>query len=158
MSGRVIEGKRNDTLFRYLKDHAGGRVTAAKLSALAQELNDGFKPPLPDRELQAVVSSVLKYRRDGRLLVAGHQSNILKITKDELLRTSKNSDVVFLLALLKATRGEKKFTIPQKATAKTLSWGSGRVKKAIDGAIGAGWLRITLHRYRQQTRYEFGGV
>ena len=151
------EGKRNRGLFVWLKDQAATATTLQELVVEAQTFNlRRCRPPLPDSEVRAVASSAWKYKEHGRLLTSGHQSVVLPICKEAVLRTSKSSEAVFMFALLKATRSKQPFTIPQKATADLLRWGPNRVKKAIDVLISEGWVvRVDSKKY-EQSRYAWG--
>lgn len=160
-TGRVSEGDRNNALFRHLKNIARKIPTFDKLLANARAKNREFFPPLPDAEVQSVAASVWKYRQEGRLFSAKRQSIVLHLDKAGMLGMASNTDAFFLAGLLKTTRSTKRFTIEQKATAKTLGWGSNRLKKAIDALIAAGGIRIVPQpgapRFRAATLYEFGG-
>lgn len=158
--GSVTEGERNETLFRDLKNRASKSRSQQALLDEARRINEDFQPPLPDREVVTVTASVWKYRQEGRLIVAGQQSIVLPVGKEAVIAMSVCADAVYLLALLKATRTNKHFTIPQKATAKRIGWGSNRLKKAIDALITAGWIRTVpstgTRRFCELTRYEYG--
>lgn len=120
-------------------------------------MNSEFDPPLSAREVIGVVESVWKYKAEGKLMIAGQQNVVLPLGKDDIRRMG--ADATHLLAHLKATRGGKRtFTIPQKATAQILGWGSNRVKKAIDNLINTGLLRKDgTTPPMQAIRYRFAG-
>ena len=63
---------------------------------------------------------VWEYKSEGRLLIRGRQSIFLPFGKDQIIGFGKTPDVIFFLALLKASRRGPTFTIPQQATAKVL--------------------------------------
>lgn len=151
LSDPVVEGERNDTLFRRLLAPARTIRSLASLRTLAECENAGFSPPLPDKEVEGIVNSVWSYRTDGTLLVKGRQALVMQIDKDGILQLTP--EALYLLSILKSTREGETFTIPQKATAKYLGWGSGRVKKAIDLLVSTGHIRIVTKRIRAQTEF-----
>ncbi|CDX45297.1 hypothetical protein MPLSOD_90066 [Mesorhizobium sp. SOD10] len=148
-SGPVVEGERNNTLFLRLLEPARATRSYAALLAIADRENASFLPPMRDEEVDRVAKSVWDYRQAGRLLVKGRQATVLPIDKDGILNLKP--DAFYLLAVLKTTRAKKTFEIPQKATAARLGWGSDRVKKAIDGLLAAGYIRIASRQMRNST-------
>ena len=152
-------GDRNNSLFGRLRHAARSVRTKAELLEIAEEINGSFFKPLPMAEVNSTVTSVWNYKANGKLMAKGQQFILLPIGRNDITAMSSNTDAIFLAALLKATRKNRSFTIPQKATAKELGWGSNRVKKAIEGLINAGWLRrIGNTLVRDQARYEWMGI
>lgn len=147
-------GERNNKLFRDLKDQANNCLTKGQLSSMAVDINASFYAPLPPGEVQSVVESVWNYKAQGKLLVRGRQQILLPISKNDILELSQ--EALKLLLLLKATRKTKTFTIPQKATAKKIGWGSNRLKKAIDALSDRGLLCVVgIAGVRKPIKYQF---
>lgn len=153
-SGLVFEGERNNTLFYWVKARARDARSQGDLLAAAVSENAGYLPPLPDKEVIRIVKSVWSYRQTGKLLEKGEQTLILPINRHGILQLSERA--LKLLGYVKLTRTRKTFTIPQKATAERLRWGSDRVKKAIDELLCAGYIRIVQQEFHAQTKYGWG--
>jgi hypothetical protein len=146
------KGGRNDVLFRELLRRAS-RLSADNIRALAIKLNRGFREPLPAHEVAGIAESVIKYKTEGRLFVRGEQKVLLPFGKDVIASLAPTPHALFLYAHLRANVSHKDtFTIPQKATAEVLGWGSNRVADAIDVLIRHGLISLIRTGGKTKTR------
>lgn len=141
----IGQGERNHALFQHLKNAALSGHAEGHLRSIAHRFNTmKCHPPLPDREVERTLKSVLKYRSEGRLFAPGKQQIVLPLSMDVLKKMSPEATQLY--AVLKATRTEPTFTIPQKGTAKALGWGDKRVKKAINSLLTNGLIKEVSRR------------
>ncbi|WP_311030585.1 bifunctional DNA primase/polymerase [Mesorhizobium koreense] len=146
------KGERNDALFRELLRRAS-RLSADNIRARAIELNRGFRKPLPTHEVAGIAESVIKYKSEDRLFVRGEQKVLLPFGKDVIESFKSAPGALYLYAYLRANVSHKDtFTIPQKATAEVLGWGSNRVADAIDVLIRHGLISLIRTGGKTKTR------
>ena len=154
-------GNRNNILFRHLKARAAQCASIDDLRELARIENETFEQPLPVQEVEFIVKSVWKYRSEGKLILAGRQSIVLPFGFEELKQLTGNTAALFLYCVLKATRNQPVFEIPQQTTAKYLGWGTARLNKAIAKLLEMGLLNKAqspqrVGRRNTPTKYKFG--
>ena len=115
-------GERNVALFKMLKDMAFTAARSDELSAIAQDLNSQLPHSLPINGIEKMVKQIWRYKQEGLLLPSGKQVILLPLGKDQIIDMSATPEALTLLTVLKATRAQPIFTIPQQATAKRLGW------------------------------------
>ena len=126
------EGERNYVLFHELL-HCAHRLSVENIRAHAHVLNNMFAKPLPAYEVRSIADSVCRYKIEDRLFRPGEQKILLPFGKDMIAAFAAIPEALFLYVHLRANVSHKGvFTIPQKATAKVLGWGSNRVAKAVN--------------------------
>lgn len=129
---------RNNTLFRALKDIAATMSDTATLPDIAHELNLELKQPLPPAEVAHIVGSISRYKISGRLYVKGRQFIQIGIGTEKIQALARVPMAASLYLVLKSTRKDEPFTIPQAGTAKYLGVGKVRLRKAIRSLIQLG--------------------
>jgi hypothetical protein len=116
---RVVEGIRNDTLFRFLKDQARNYDTPEDLLGVAYTRNMEFERPLSDPEVVKVVGSVWSYRERGELWTKGDAPRVVLSGGEDgvLAALYENPDALALYCKLKESHGagRKRFAIAPKA-------------------------------------------
>lgn len=141
----ITLGRRNKKLFvRLLRNLAEG-INANRLDALADAWNEtNCNPPMAAGEVAQIVSSALRYQREGRNFVG--QVSRAQITAFELEALGGNGDAVLLLMKLRTAHGWRnggKFALA-KAMAATLGWTIPRFKKARSFLCQTGFL-VLVH-------------
>ena len=155
---------RNNTLFKALRDIAAAMDDTAALSGIAHELNLEFGQPLPSAEVAQIVGSIDKYWSSGDLYVTGRQFIQIGIGAEKIQALARVPMAASLYLVLRSTRKDEPFTIPQAGTAKYLGVGKSRLRKAIKSLIELGLItraprpaHATSHakaiHYRYSTTY-----
>ena len=93
-------------------------------------------------------------------MVSGQQSVALPFGKDKIIEMARSPRAIHLYALLKSTRNQEPFTVPQEATARLLNWGKEPLRKAIDDLIKfdlmeIDWKDQSTAKQKKATLYSF---
>lgn len=129
---KILEGKRNSTLFLVTKDHALNAETFDEISCFAKKYNQlHLCPALPPSEVNSVVQSVWRYKKSGRLFASGEQSITIDTKKLDILIKHPNALAIYLL-LIKAHKGmRKEFCIIQHSLGEMLGCDRRTIAKCI---------------------------
>jgi DNA-binding XRE family transcriptional regulator len=144
--GAVIEGNRNNSLFRYCLAEARGCDSEAQLLDMAAVLNTELASPLSDSELCKVVASAWYYESNG-LNRSGRGAYVM-VTLLEFDILAPNPDALALLHLLRFAHGarEEPFAINPEGMQKSgvlQGWGVNKYRATRKWLVEKGFLRIT---------------
>jgi hypothetical protein len=138
--GLVQEGTRNSTLFT---SALGEAWHCDDLEALIDALhvhNEGFTPPLPDKEVVKVATSACHYHSTGNNWVGGPARAVT--TAEELDAYREDPDAFYLLQRLRVAHGARKEPFALANTyAVTLGWSRHRFHKARQALEDRGAIR-----------------
>jgi hypothetical protein len=144
LSGRIAEGRRNDTLFRLAMMEAHDCITIDELEARVLIHNEACQPFLGYEEVKIIVSSAWRYEQCGQNWVGKGGRVFLEVA--ELEQLTKNPDAaVLLLALRKSHLGLKEFAISPAGLASKgqfVGWSKQRIRNAREFLIGIGALAV----------------
>lgn len=135
---------RNNTLFDIALQLADKVEDENELRAHVYTIGQWFGDPLPEREIENILNSVMSYREQGTLFSSSKPGTV--VFHDELDRIP-TPDSLFLLHVLRRYQGHRRggeFVLAN-AMAQHLGWGLRRFRGAIEGLVKAGLLMIT-HR------------
>lgn len=119
--GKLLEGSRNDTLWRHCMKAIRGCSRVEDLMEKAMQFNrEAFYEPMPDAEVLKVVASAMVYERDGKNWF-GHGARVVvdHSVVDEL--ASAEPHAFALLSILKRHHWGRDFALA-KAFADSLGW------------------------------------
>lgn len=133
-------GSRNTTIFALARAAAPGCESDDELLTRMLTENEGFSTPLPLSEVKSSVGSAWRYRSEGRLMLPGKQAVVLALDQESVRKLARTPYAGMLLWVLKATRKNQPFEVPQQATGKDLKWSPSTVKAALDKLIKEGHL------------------
>lgn len=147
-AGAVVQGERNETLFRKLKSVAQRLASFEELLHIAADINLGFSPPVADAEVVRTAKSVWRYRERGELWE--REMPRYSFTKDELDAVFGDANALMLGAYLKTAHGlcTEPFAISAKAMSKASvipRWRIDRYRSARNSLLEFG----LLHQVRQ---------
>jgi hypothetical protein len=132
---------RNSCLFAEARARAGDSETAVELESKIAVLNQEFAEPLSPTEVKRIARSVMRYKREGRLLLPGCEAHAF-VTPSELKRLGGNGDAVLLLLRLRVAHGWRQgaeFALAN-AYAASFLWSIGRFRKARDFLVDHGFI------------------
>lgn len=158
-SGPIAVGRRNDALFRMIKDQAASCNTEEELVEWAKARNaTQCENPLPDDELHRTVRQVWRYKLSGRLLVSGSEPTAL-IGKDEYERLKNYPDRLSLYVCLQINHGARSEPFAVTAAKMTESVGISvkRIRHARDGLLDLRFIELVGGRgvLRDPFKYRF---
>ena len=130
-SDRVLDGKRNDTFFRWAMRESLSCETESELLIKAAAWNEAYcEPPLSEGGIKSTVKSAWGYKKRGSVWI-GKDARVV-ITATELDALEGNAYAAFLLMKLRAAHGWRdggNFYLA-KAIAPGLGWTIPRFKRA----------------------------
>jgi hypothetical protein len=140
----VKEGRRNNSLFRYLKDHAPHCDDYETLLDVGMTFGQhDCDPPLPSAEIIKTVNSIWKMREEERLWSKGAESRVVvpKTVVDTL-----SSDALKLYLKLQFSHFDRdQFALSPRAMAKAQvisGWSHQRYRAARDELLEKGHLKM----------------
>lgn len=134
-------GQRNQHLFAAVRQQAKHVETIGELQIWAEAFNETFDQPLSEREVNKVVHSVWKGRREGRISMNPDTVD-LSIEDIEGLRAEPDS-AYFLLWLISHHGGRRdRFALSVPAIAKELGWTERRVRIVRSRLCERDYLRL----------------
>ena len=134
--GRIVEGKRNNTIFRFALEQARHADTYDALLDVMRTRNMDCEPQLPDDVIISTAKSAWRYEQDGRNLVGRGRSVVTPhAVIDELI--GKNQDAFVLLTMLQRHHWGRSFVLAN-AMADQLGWSRKRfaATRALLRALG----------------------
>jgi len=136
--GRVVQGTRNDTLWKRCMHQVRHCDTVDDLLDVARTFNThNCVPELPDAEVVNTARSAWKYQQDGKNWVGGPSQVVLPADDIDRFRMTKNGADAFLLqAVLKCKHGGRHEPFALVATAMKHDnvihgWGRDRYRNAF---------------------------
>ena len=118
--GRIAEGKRNNSIFRFALEHARHSDAYDALLDVMRTRNMDCEPQLPDEVIISTAKSAWRYEREGRNLVGAGRSVVTPHSViDELIGESQ--DAFVLLTLLQRHHWGRSFVLAN-AMAHQLGW------------------------------------
>jgi hypothetical protein len=123
----VVEGGRNEQLFRACLRHAAQRDSFEELSKFSAQLNATFQPPLLESELVRCVENVWRYHSTGRNLFAGGMTPFERL---QLHGSRAAPDALYLYELVQRANWNRDRFVLSKALAEEMGWGEKRFRKA----------------------------
>jgi hypothetical protein len=131
----IIEGQRNDALWRYCMGQAHHCDDLETLLDVARTRNDGYLPPLDDEEVVKTAKSAWGYTITGqnRFGQIGARIRAAEVTS----MAASNPYAFALLEYLRVHNGPDRTFIVANALAETLGWTRERFVKARDCLEGS---------------------
>lgn len=142
-SNKILNGDRNNTLFKLVKDKAIFLQSKDELRTFAYaENNKIMETPLTDCEVENIVNTVWGYKEKGTLRPSGQ--SYFQISEQDFRDLTENPDALTLfLFIIKYHRGVRtEFNIVQIHIGVKLKWDSRRVKNAITVLIRKNKIRL----------------
>jgi DNA-binding XRE family transcriptional regulator len=143
-----MEGRRNNTLFRFLLRQVRHCESMDDLRDVAEHFNESCNPPLDSAEVEKTVRSVWDCEERGENWAGKEPRVFLTRSEHEVLRAHKHgADAFFLLAELRFSHWDRnEFAAAPEAMAKAdviPGWGHQRYRNALKALVDTGILAIT---------------
>lgn len=163
-------GRRNRTLFDYLRRVARDVGSYPELIEAAEAFNARFDPPLAAAEVYRTAESVWKYRETGRLFAPGQSSIVIPAAIfDRLAKADNGADAFFLLGCLIRNHGaghdgDPSFVIVPAAMMRDKvihGWARTRYRNAIRTLLSENLITMAHRGGRRRGdphRYDFGAA
>ncbi len=134
--GKILEGKRNQHLFKKTKNHAVSVDKHDEILIYAKKYNiDHLLPPLPNLEVLQIVDSVWKYKQENRIWVSGEKHISIADSKFKVLCINPRALALYML-LIKFHQNEREvFLIVHEKVAKIVGCERKTLPKSIDFLI-----------------------
>lgn len=135
---------RNTRLFGKARVLAAVSETAFELESEIAVLNQQFAEPLSPTEVERIARSVMRYKREGSLLLPGGEARAF-VKPSELKRFDGNGDAALLLLSLRMAHGWRQgaeFALAN-AYAASFRWSIGRFRKARNFLADHGFIAQT---------------
>ena len=154
----VPEGRRDNALFTFLKDHAEHCSNVEELLALADAFNATCRPPNDPARARLTANSVwVKYHLTGRILKKGEEARVLtpKSAFERIITHEKGADALTLdmaLRFAHAGRDEPFALVPEAMAAKGVipHWGWRRYRNARAALIELGRIELVSEGGRRR--------
>jgi hypothetical protein len=146
-SGKILEGSRNDTLFRLGLAIADEAHTIDELDAGLRHLNESLmSPPLPEAEVLRTQNKLWTYKEQGTLWLPGQGGGVtLSAAELSLLKLPHGDEALVLLIVLKRSHAlrEGTFAISDQSMADhkiIAGWGPKIYARARTLLLKEGWI------------------
>lgn len=145
------EGRRNASLFVWVKDRAFTCDTIEELQDNAEVINSlMMSPPLPVKEVVHTVKSVWRYKMRGCLIPSGMQAAVLSAREIDVLK-DKPYALTLLAELKKMHEGlRREFNAVEEHYRDKMGWSKITVSKALAVLVERGFVEVVHHggRYK----------
>ena len=153
--GRIPEGKRNDTIFRFALEQARHSDTYDALLDVMRTRNMDCEPQLSDDVIISTAKSAWRYEQEGRNLVGRGRSVVTPhAVIDELI--SESQDAFVLFSLIQRHHWGRSFALAN-AMADRLGWTRKRFAAARRLLQAFGFIRLVMPAsFRSPALYRLG--
>lgn len=144
---KVLEGNRNNTVFKFLRQNAWRMKTKKEMKLLAEDFNQSrCMPPLGGRELASTIQSVWNIKLSGQARRPKEQFAQFNVSREELETLMSDTKALALLVYLRLNMPPHEFAAPQINIAKKIGWAPMTVNRALKSLQEHGF----IERVRKQ--------
>ena len=139
---KVLEGNRNNTVYKYLIKKAWAIDTQDELTSLADNFNqENCLPPLDAKEMAQIIHSVWKKKLSGQAWRPKQQFAEFSFSKEEMEAFYKDPKCLVLLGHLRMSMPSHEFYAPQEYVGQQTGWDKMTVNKALKTLTEHGFIK-----------------
>lgn len=144
---KVLEGNRNNTVFKFLRQNAWRMKSKKEMKLLAEDFNQSrCMPPLGRKELASIIQSVWNIKLSGQARRPNEQYAQFNVSREELETLMSDTKALALLVYLRLNMPPHEFAAPQINIAKKIGWAPMTVNRALKSLQEHGF----IERVRKQ--------
>ena len=151
---KVLEGRRNNSVFNYLIKEAWTIDNKDELTLLGNDFNQKqCVPPLGDKEMAQIIHSVWRKKLSGQAWRPKQQFAEFSLSREEMETFYNDPRCLVLLAHLRMSMPPNEFCAPQEYVGEQTGWNKMTVNKALKTLTEHGFIeRIGMRKVPNRIR------